>query len=265
MSTATQAQNVGPVGPYGTAGSGGALDAINQEWSGSGGKGTPNVAARIEIAMALAGIAPLQNMNSFKNLIAQSNLEYPSGPVGNNLMGTSLQVDGSTSTNGDGVQAYSTWQAGVYALTSMLEQQNMAPMYTALYKNASPQDYANALAGSNWEGSDPGANQAYAQSFLGRFNQLNANGTLDSLIKAAGASDPAVLSGAGQEGGVTPGLGVPDPLSALGTFVGDLLSGFGIGWKAVLTIIGGILLIGVGVLVIFRRQTAQVAESTALA
>jgi Transglycosylase-like domain len=65
----------------------------------------------------------------------------------------------------------------------------------------------------------------------------------------------------------TGGTSVPnvDPLTALGTFVGDLLGGFGIGWKAVLTIIGGILLIGVGLLIAFRHQAGQAASVAAMA
>lgn len=256
MSTATQANQVAPVPAYADA-----LTILNQSWGSS--KGIPNTAARIQMAMALAGI-PLTNSQALKNLVAQSNLEYPSGPIGNNLLGTSLVVGGSHSTDGDGVQAYNDWQDGVYALASMLQQQNMAPMFQALYTNASPQGYANALAGSSWEGSDPSANAAYAQSFLGRYNTLNGNGSLDASIKAGQAQDPSVLSGAGQAGQATPGLDISTPWSWLNTLISDVIGGFGIGWKAVLTIIGGILLIGVALFIFFRRQTAKVAEAAAV-
>lgn len=54
-------------------------------------------------------------------------------------------------------------------------------------------------------------------------------------------------------------------VSAPFTFLQDVLGGFGIGWKAVLTIIGGILLIGVGVLIMFRKPIEQVAPAAAMA
>lgn len=257
MSTATQAQNVASVGDYNST-----LSIINQEWSGSGATGIPNTAARLYIAMAIAGI-PITNHQALANLVAQSNLEYPSGPVGNNLLGTSLQVNGSTSTNSSGVQSYKQWQDGVYATAKMLQQQNMSSMFTALYNNVSAKDYATALANSTWEGGTPGdsANTAYGASFLSRYNQLNANGTLGSMIKSGISSDPGVLSPQGQAGQATPGLNASGPFGALISIAEDLLNGFGIGWKAVLTIIGGIMLIGIGILIVFRREAAQAAEA----
>jgi hypothetical protein len=45
-------------------------------------------------------------------------------------------------------------------------------------------------------------------------------------------------------------------LGGLGTLIDDLLGGFGKGWKAILTIIGGVLLIGVAIVLISRRQVA---------
>jgi hypothetical protein len=47
-------------------------------------------------------------------------------------------------------------------------------------------------------------------------------------------------------------------------FLGDVIGGFGIGWKAVLTIIGGILLIGVGIIIAFRHQAGEAASIAAI-
>lgn len=81
----------------------------------------------------------------------------------------------------------------------------------------------------------------------------------------AGAVVPASPTPLGPLGsGVNVGGGITDPLALLGTLVSDLTGGFGIGWKAVLTIIGGILLIGVGILILFRHQAGEAASVAAM-
>lgn len=54
-------------------------------------------------------------------------------------------------------------------------------------------------------------------------------------------------------------------IDAVGNFFNKLVSGFGIGWKAILTIIGGALLILIGLLIMFRHQAEQVAPAAAMA
>jgi hypothetical protein len=252
--TDTPVTNLPQLLPYSSA-----VTTLNQDWTGSG---TPSTAARLKLAMMLAGI-PVTNNNAWANLIAQSNYEYPSGPVGNNLLGTSLVVNGSTSTNSDGVQSYQTWQDGVYAAAAMLRQSNMAPIYTSLYDNDDASAYADALANGSWEGDDPTDNFDYGQAFLARYDTLNAAGTLSSDMSGAEASSPGTLSPSGEAGQANPEEDLPSWASGLGNIIGDLEDGFGIGWKAVLTVIGGILLIGVAVVILLRKQGAQAAMMAA--
>lgn len=259
MATTLSPSQVAPVPAYNNA-----IIQINQNWTGTG---TPSTAARIKIAMMLAGI-PVTNNNAWANLLAQSNFEYPSGPVGNNLFGTSLNVNGSHSTNGDGVQSYQTWQDGVYAAAKMFQQSNMAPMYASLINNdpmtpatSGGASYEGALGQSCWEGcaDGPAPNVSYGQAVAARYTSLTNNGTLKSLIGGAEAASPGTLSPSGEAGAATPGLNYTGPFANVVQLVGDILDGFGLGWKAILTIIGGILLVGVGVLLVFRRQATEAA------
>lgn len=86
-------------------------------------------------------------------------------------------------------------------------------------------------------------------------------------------------TGAGAAGSVVPAS--PTPLGPLGSGVNvggnvslgwatdldnllqDIAGGFGIGWKAVLSIIGGIMLVGVGLMILLRHQEASAATALA--
>jgi hypothetical protein len=85
----------------------------------------------------------------------------------NNPLATSRTAPNSTSVNSDGVQAYPTLAEGATAESETLTQPNMSSIYNALKSGtATPQQYAAALANSDYEGDNPSANAAYANSFL---------------------------------------------------------------------------------------------------
>lgn len=85
----------------------------------------------------------------------------------NNPLATSLAGPGSKSVNSAGVQEYPTLAEGATEEAATLMQPNMSSIYDALKSGkASPQDYANALAASSYEGYSPSANAAYANSYL---------------------------------------------------------------------------------------------------
>jgi hypothetical protein len=85
----------------------------------------------------------------------------------NNPLATSVQMTGSQGINSAGVQEYPSLAEGATAEAATLEQPNMSSIANALKSGtATPQQYAAALAASSYEGYDPAANAAYANSFL---------------------------------------------------------------------------------------------------
>jgi hypothetical protein len=69
--------------------------------------------------------------------------------------------------NPDDVQDYPTLAEGAEAEAQTLKQSNMAPIYQALLSGKdTPDQYAQGLAKSQYEGSNPQPNEAYAQAFL---------------------------------------------------------------------------------------------------
>lgn len=229
------------------------------------------------------GIDPATHQNSLWDLTAQINYEWGGNSVvGNNpLASTQPEASSGTPINSIGVQNYGTINDGILGNVSVLQQSNMAPILKALQDNASISDYANALAAGSWEGNNPAAssaNAAYGQGVEARYNAMLKGG--EGGFPALGTAFQDYKSGGqipkiGSPGG--PGIGdIPQAAagitSTLGqdiakdvpwfggidTFFSDILGGFGIGWKAVLTIIGGILLIGVALILLFRKQESKV-------
>lgn len=235
------------------------------------------------------GIDPATHTNSLWNLTAQINYEWGSNNVtGNNpLASTQREASSGTPVNSVGVQTYGNWLDGIAGNVGVLEQSNMKPMYDALQANASIADYATALGKACWEGCANGSapNVAYGQGVQSRFmSMLNGGEGGFQPLSTAYQNFP---SGGSTTGKLipTPGPGIGDLPAAVGgvtstaagsaldklglggldTLVNDLLHGFGIGWKAVLTIIGGILLIGVAILIMFRKEAARGAEAAVMA
>ena len=98
----------------------------------------------------------------------------------NNPLATSLPITGSSAVNSAGVQAYPTLAAGAQAEAATLSQPNMASLKAVLSSGtASPQDYANALASSSYEGSDPTANANYAAKYLAAAGSPAQSGVVD--------------------------------------------------------------------------------------
>lgn len=163
--------------------------------------------------------------------------------------------------------------------------------------------FVNATAGGNYgdwrpdfvPGLDPNSSSSYGPSVSAPqagsnvanvASTLMANdGTLSGLIgnlpnwaDAGGVSNANPIPGpvgdvvglaTNQGGFFTDVESAPGKLfsgiDAVGNFFNKLVSGFGIGWKAILTIIGGALLILIGLLIMFRHQAEQVAPAAAMA
>lgn len=132
----------------------------------------------------------------------------------------------------------------------------------------SPSSYGPAVSGPQ-----PGSKVANVIAKLSSSDPSLAKllGNVPAKWADAGAAVPANPA-PGPLGAVagffTGGTSAPDistPWSFLNQLISDIGGGFGIGWKAVLTIIGGILLIGVGLIVAFRHQEGQVIAAAPMA
>lgn len=234
------------------------------------------------------GINPATHQNALWNLAAQINLEQGSNAVsGNNPLNSTQPEGGSVGggTQGD-IQNYPTWLDGLQGNISVLQQSNQKSLYNALVNNDDITDFAAALGQADWEGGGSGApgNVQYGLSVEDRFN---------SMLKGGSNSFAALSSGYlnyPSGGAAVPTINLPGPgigdlpaatvgvastaagsalsklgLGGLDTLINDIVNGFGIGWKAVLTIIVGGLLIIIGVYVIFHKQVNQAAEVAAVA
>ncbi len=132
-----------------------------------------------------------------------------------NPLATTEKAPGSSSVNSAGVQEYPSLFEGASAEAQTLKQPNMASIYKALLSgNATPNQYATGLASSQYEGSNPQANSAYALSFL----------------KDSGEPESAFPAGIASSGGsgstYDSGLASDTLAQAMGT---NLFSGLGSG------------------------------------
>jgi hypothetical protein len=218
----------------------------------------PSLTERIGDVLYLLGINGT-NTNAIANLLAQSNFEYPSGPVGNNLLGTTLKVGNSTSTNQDGVQSYATWQDGVYAAASLLAQENQRPIYTALAQNVDINGYATALAAGNWEGSSRAANASYGQAVLARYNSILTTIKSDITGYQGEPGNPTDSSG-GAANAESDGL--PGNPNATGL---SSLFGLSFNWSVIGSIALGIALLAIGIIFILHHDVGGAAKALTLA
>lgn len=123
------------------------------------------------------GIDPVTHPLSVLDLVGQMQLEHGSQDIGyNNPLFSTQQMPGSTSINSVGVQSYASWQDGVAANATLIQNNSAdAAMLTALQNNANGTDYGAALAQSAWEGFNPGAqaaNTEYGNSVASVINGL---------------------------------------------------------------------------------------------
>ena len=132
--------------------------------------GTPVSADPTDPAQYAANVlvqAGLPNTKSNEQLLEDQMTEEGMPGSEDNPLATSLKEPGSTSVNSDNVQEYPNLEEGATAEAQTLKQQNMKSIYDALLSGtATPNQYATGLAASQYEGSNPGANAAYATSFL---------------------------------------------------------------------------------------------------
>lgn len=251
---------------------------------------TPTNATEWAYTLLLAmGIDPAKNQNSLWDLTAQINYEWGSNAVvGNNpLASTKQEPSSGTPINSVGVQSYGNWLDGVAGNVEVLQQPNMAAMYKALQSNATITDYQAALGKSCWEGcgNGLGPNIAYGQGVAARFGSMakGQSGGFAPLSKAfldyaSGGQIPKFnfpggpgigdipAAAAGITGTFAQDVAKDVPwFGGINTLFKDLLDGFGIGWKAVLTIIGGILLIGVALIVMFHKQEGKAIAAVPMA
>jgi hypothetical protein len=100
--------------------------------------------------------------------LLQTQMRQEGMPGGeDNPLATTVKMPGSSSVNSAGVQQYPSLMEGAQAEAATLNQANMKTIHDALMSGtATPQQYAQGLASSAYEGYDPAANAAYANSFL---------------------------------------------------------------------------------------------------
>jgi len=137
----------------------------------------------------------------------------------NNPLATTVQEPGSSGVNSAGVQQFPSLAEGAAAEAQTLQQSNMSPIYAALKTGkATPGDYAAALAGSAYEGYDPAANAAYANSFLADAGQptqaFNTGGAAQPYSGAGGSVGASAL---GQAMGTNSFAGLNSVIPTLGT------------------------------------------------
>jgi hypothetical protein len=111
----------------------------------------------------------------------------------NNPLATTMVGPGSSAVNSVGVQEYPTLAEGATEEAATLESNDPGLLAALKSGTATPQQYAQALAGSDYEGDDPAANAAYANSFL-----QNA-GQPEEAFPGGGAATPG---GGGYSSGV---------------------------------------------------------------
>lgn len=231
-----------------------------------------NVSTWAIIILTLIGITPKKNPNSVKNLAAQ--IDYETGTWGvtyNNPLNTTNRGSGSYSRSGTYVPGYNTWVTGVYYAAKDLLQKTNASAYKALARNATITEYAKALGTASWEGNQKTANTvalnvAYGQSVKARYNSLGGR------LSTAGAATGAIYNtlfeiiaapSAAIAGGTKIVQKTVTILTDVPHFLGYIVSGFGLGWKAIGSILIGAALILIGILFIFRQSTSQIIKAVA--
>lgn len=154
-------------------------------------------------------------------------------------------------------------------ITSQSTFDQQAEIAASIYATGLQKANGNPIAAENYYQTGNLSSAANGAGIFESYGLQNLAGALTSIADAGGAipANPAPGPLGAIAGLATGGTSVPNvnPLSTWDDIASAIGSGFGIGWKAVLTIIIGGLLIIVGLYVIFHKQVGQAAEVAAVA
>lgn len=154
-------------------------------------------------------------------------------------------------------------------ITSQSTFDQQAEIAASIYATGLQKANGNPIAAENYYQTGNLSSAANGAGIFESYGLQSLAGALTSIADAGGATpaNPAPGPLGAIAGLATGGTSVPNvnPLSTWDDIAGAIGSGFGIGWKAVLTIIIGGLLIIVGIYVIFHKQVNQAAEVAAVA
>ena len=112
----------------------------------------------------------------------------------NNPLATTLPETGSRPVNSVGVQEYPNLYEGSIAEAATLQANDPTILAALKSGTASPTDYAKALAASTYEGYDPAANAAYANSYLQDAGQPEESFPGGSAPTGYGGQSPTAIS-----------------------------------------------------------------------
>lgn len=159
-------------------------------------------------------------------------------------------------------------------ITSQSTFDQQAEIAASIYATGLQRANGNPIAAENYYQTGNLSSAANGAGIFESYGLQNLAGALTSIADAGGADTANPVPGPVGDalGLATGGSSLPGSEAAANgltggwaAFADDLLGGFGIGWKAVLTIIIGGLLIIVGLYVIFHKQVGQAAEVAAVA
>lgn len=162
---------------------------------------TPDPTDPAQYAADVLSEADLPDTASNEKLLETQMTEEGMPGSEDNPLATSLKEPGSTSVNSDGVQEYPNLFEGATAEANTLEQPNMSSIFDALKSGTdTASQYAQALAGSSYEGYNPSANAAYANSYLsdaGQPEQFPAGGASTGLAGGSTLGNDALAQASG--------------------------------------------------------------------
>lgn len=140
---------------------------------------------------------PVSNPN-VQNIVSWENAEGGnwSNSASYNPLNTSLQEPGSVNyqsgSPGGGVQAYQSWQQGLSATVSTLQEQPYTNILQALSNDAPYSTFQKAVTSSPWDGSSHYAGTAFGQSGSGQGSSVS----LSANTQSASATSTPSPSGA---------------------------------------------------------------------
>lgn len=186
--------------------------------------------------------------------------------------------NGYGSGGGDGTGSYPDLATAAQDVAANLATgaNGYAPVVKDLQNSADPTQTAADIIASKWADGHYSNGSAWNTSASITSPLVNAatsaaNGATGPVATGTNDALGSVIQQAAHAGADTAGAAAKTADTAGAIASGEvsvltgLATGFGIGWKAVLTIIGGILLIAVALVVMFHHQVAEGAQGAAMA
>lgn len=157
------------------------------------------------------GASPQAVQGSLPFLLSWAGREgVPQGIDPYNLLGTTLPVGGSHGTNGPGVQAYPSYQAGVEATRRMLQQGNFSAIRNALLSG-------NVGAYRN----DPNVQHEFLSWSGNGYNWPTSSGQAPALPAGGGSGGSPAITGSAPAAAGSPAASSGPSLAALISLIGS--------------------------------------------